>query len=131
MRLLISLGLKGSMLVLMALTLGTQVFAAVHQAHASLGKPFVRVAVYAFYAPWQGVQWACWWLRAYPALFLWPGVAFGVALVGMVALWIMAAMGLGCFAHTPKEKEGELASGRALWWAKLLRKDGIVVGKRG
>ena len=125
---LLSIVLKASVMVLMALGLATQVFAAVHHQHASLGAPVVVVGGLKFYAPWQGVQWARWWLPTHPWLFLWAGVAFGGALLFMGGVWIAAA--LGRFQQTPDKVEGALATGAELRKAKLLRKAGIVVGKQ-
>ena len=124
---LVSICLKLCAIVVLALTLATQVFAAVHQQQAVLGSPALTLGVLKFYAPWHGVQWARWWLASHPALFLWAGIAFGGTVLLLTSVWIAAALG-----HFQQEKQADatLATGTELRKAKLLRKEGIVVGKR-
>ena len=127
MHLIASLGLKGSAILLLALTLATQVFAAVHGQHPALGAPALTLGVLQFYGPWQGVQWARWWLRSNPALFLWAGVAFGGTVLVITSVWIAAALG----RLTDEQKDDvTFATTAQLRKAGLLRKEGIVVGKR-
>ena len=124
---LVSICLKLCAIVALALTLATQVFAAVHQQHNALGMPALTLGVVKFYGPWQGVQWARWWWSSNPALFLWAGIAGGGAVLLLTSVWIAAA--LGHFQQEAKEN-ATLATGAELRKAKLLRKDGVVVGKR-
>ena len=124
---LVSICLKLCAIVVLALTLATQVFAAVHQHHPSLGRPALTLGGLAFYGPWQGVQWARWWLASNPALFLWAGIAGGGAVLLLTSVWMAAA--LGHFQQEQKD-DASLATGAQLRQARLLRKDGIVVGKR-
>lgn len=124
---LVSIGLKLGAIVLLALTLATQVFAAVHTQHAALGTPVVTLGVLKFYAPWQGIQWVRWWLRTNPELFLWAGIAFGGTVLLMTSVWIAAA--LGHFRQTPKD-DVMLATAAQLRKAQLLRKEGIVIGRQ-
>jgi hypothetical protein len=128
MRCVLSVGLKAGGILVLALLLATQVFAAVHTHHPSLGTPVVRLGVLQFYSPWQGVQWARWWFWSNPALFLWAGIAFGATLVLLVSVWIAAA--LGRFQPEQQAEEATLATGAQVRKANLVRKTGIVVGKR-
>lgn len=118
---------KALLIVLLALILATQVFAAVHHQHPSLGVPALTLGTIKFYGPWQGVQWARWWFQRNPELFVWPAIAGGGALLLLTSVWIAAALG---HFGSRKGDDVTLATTAELRQAKLLRKDGIVVGKR-
>jgi hypothetical protein len=113
--------LKAVTIVLLALTLATQVFAAQRHQHPALGTPAVQFGVLKFYAPWQGVQWAWWWLGRAPQLFLVAGLTFLVVTGGL--LWLCQR------AAVPEPVLATWATPSQLRRAKLLRRRGVVVGR--
>jgi hypothetical protein len=113
-------------ILVLALTLATQVFAAMCRQHPALGQPAVTFGALKFYAPWQGAQWVWWWHRSAPHLFLGADVAFGVTTLGLLATWWW-------LAQQPKARpraQATMATTAQLWWAGLLRRRGVVVGRR-
>lgn len=116
--------LKALLILLMASTLATQVFAVQWHTSPSLGAPAFLVGDFQFYMPWQGVQWCAWWCGTSPHLFLWAGVTAGGMVLLMSGLWVYVAV-----TAAQRQQRGGFATPRQLRKVKVLRNEGIVVGK--
>jgi type IV secretion system protein VirD4 len=112
---------------LLAFALGscvaTQLFAWQRGYPPVLGEPLVRYGIYNVYLPTQGWQWASWWAWPHPQAFTAAGL-------------VLAAITIGLTVRPPpkrrkEEDSAQWATRRQIRKAKLLRKDGIVLGKLG
>jgi hypothetical protein len=110
--------------LLIGVSLATLAFAFQWQDTPALGAPFGYFGAWPLYSPWDGLRWCWWWCGSHPSLFLGAGLTFGgtMLLLGGIAIW-------GAVITRRQATDG-LATPRQLRKAKVLRKEGIIVGRQ-
>ena len=115
--------IRGLLAFTLGSTVATQILA--YQLHYApiLGAPLFHAGIYNVYLPTQEWVWALWWGWSHPSTFTTAGVVLVAITAGLTLL------------PTPKrgkEEDGaQWATPRQIRKAKLLRKNGIVLGKLG
>jgi type IV secretion system protein VirD4 len=115
--------IRGLLAFALGSTVATQVLA--YQLHYApvLGTPMLHAGIYNVYLPTQGWQWASWWGWSHPGTF---------TTAGLVLVGITAGLTLLPARKPPQEPDSATwATPRQIRKAKLLRKDGVVLGKLG